>query len=118
MQKSESLLVSGVADTTPPRLKGYRDAPAYFGILSRILAQHAPDPDVQADLAIAFEEAIEQHKVRDWVGNRDVENKMKLALDDLLYAVTNAHAWSLSDAEQDAILGGIIDVAGRRDGLR
>ena len=77
----------------------------------------SPDPECLADLAIAFERCIEDHKVRDWVGNRDIENRMKLALDDVFYEANRANGWKLSDAEQDAVLEGIIDVARRRDSL-
>ncbi len=117
MRQHEETLTSGIADGTPPKLKAYRDARAYFGIMTDALESRAPAADDLADLAIEIEHAIEGQKVRDWVGNRDVENQMKLTLDDLLYKANRAHGWSLSAAEQDSILNGIIEVARRRDPL-
>ena len=111
------MLASGMTDSTPPKLKGYRDARAYFGVISDVIDTRAPDPDLLGDLAIAFERSIEEHKVRDWVGNRDVENRMKRDLDDLLYQANHDCGWQLSNAEQDAVLDGVIEVARRRVSL-
>jgi len=117
MQHAEGVLASGMTDNTPAQLRGYRDARAYFGILTEVLNGHTANLDPMADLAIQFERSIEAHKVRDWVGNRDIENQMKLALDDLLYAAKRANRWTLTSAEQDSVLDGILEVARRRDAL-
>ncbi len=117
MHEVEATLASGMTDNTPHKLKGYRDARAYFGVITDGLDGHSPDPEGLADLAIAFEQSIEHHKVRDWVGNRDIENQMKLALDELLYKANQINRWKLSSPDQDTILNGIIEVARRRDSL-
>lgn len=117
MHQHEEALTSGITDSTPPKLKAYRDARAYFGIMSDALESRAPFADSVAELAIDIERSIEGQKVRDWAGNRDIENQMKLALDDLLYKANRAHDWKLSAAEQDTLLNGLIEIARRRDSL-
>ena len=117
MRQAEETLASGVTDNTPARLSHSRDARAYFGIISESLESRAVDLEILADMAIEFEKCIESLKVRDWVGNRDVENKMKRDLDDQLYTMNRANGWNLSDADQDVLLNGIIAVARQRDSL-
>ncbi len=117
MHEVEAMLASGMTDGTPRKLTGYRDARAYFGVIADALESRSPNPDVLADLAMQFEHSIEADKVRDWVGNRDIENQMKLALDDLLYKANRVNDWKLSNAEQDSVLDGVIEVARRRDSL-
>ncbi|MCC6972493.1 MAG: type I restriction endonuclease subunit R [Anaerolineae bacterium] len=117
MKETETTLANGISGTTPPRLRQFRDARAYYGVMVDLLDERTPDLDSVAELVISFEQALEALKVRDWVGNRDIENQMKLALDDLLYQANSAQGWNLTSAEQDAVLDGIIEVARRRDSL-
>ena len=42
----------------------------------------SPAAEALADLPIAIECCVDDKKIRDWVGNRDVENQMKARLDD------------------------------------
>jgi hypothetical protein len=75
---------TGQDETTPPQLRRYKHAPAYFGVIHEPLGQYSPQSDgvsmeeLLADLAIKLEEIIERKKVRDWVNNLDVQNQMKL----------------------------------------
>ena len=117
MREHEATLVSGMAEGTPVRLAHFKHARAYFGVIQDTLEQHAIDPELLADIAIQFEATIEQLKVRDWVGNRDVENGIKSTLDDVLYAANRTNKWGLTDAEMDSVLDGVLDVARRRDSL-
>lgn len=117
MREAEETLASGMTDGMPHKLAPYKHARAYFGVISDVLNRHAPDPEALADLAILFERTIEAKKVRDWVGNRDIENRMKLALDDVLYDARREHGWTMSSADMDAVLDSVMEVARRRDSL-
>jgi len=90
MRQHEETLTSGITDNTPTRLKNLRDARAYFGIITDSLEIRSPAAEALADLAIAIEHCINDEKIRDWVGNRDVENQMKARLDDLLYHASHS----------------------------
>ena len=115
MRQHEETLTSGITDNTPSRLKNSRDARAYFGIVTDSLETRSPAAEALADLAIAIEHCIDDERIRDWAGNRDVENQMKARLDDLLYQASHSQGWKLTTAEQDTMLNGIIAVARRRD---
>jgi len=117
MRQHEETLTSGVTDNTPAGLKNSPDARAYFGIIIDSLETRSPAAETLAELAIEIAQYIHDKKIRDWVGNRDVENQMKAGLDDLLYQASHTHGWKLTTPEQDTILNGIIEVARRRDML-
>lgn len=105
----------------PAELRGHADAKAYFRLLQEGFAK-APGADKRSDLAaIAAETAmktmkvIDEKKIRDWTGNRDVENAMKNDLDDLLFSVKGRYDLGLSHDDIDEILEGVIRVAKKRD---
>ena len=58
---------------------------------------------------------IEEKKIRDWTSNRDVEKAMLNDLDDLMFSVKGRYDLTLSHADIDEMLEGVIRVAKRRD---
>jgi type I restriction enzyme, R subunit len=105
----------------PSELQGHPDAKAYFRLLLDGFGKTA-GADQRNDLAaIAAETAlkamkvIEEKKIRDWTGNRDIENAMTNELEDLLYLVKGRYDLAFKPADLDEILGGVIRVAKRRD---
>ena len=105
----------------PSELRVFPDAKAYFRLFLDGFEKTA-GADTRNDLAgVAAETAmkamrlIEEKKIRDWTGNRDVENAMLNALDDLLFSVKGRYDLALSHADIDQILEGVIRVAKRRD---
>jgi type I restriction enzyme R subunit len=109
------------ATSLPAELEGHPDARAYFRLLLESLEKTA-GADARTDLAaIAAEtalkamKAIEGRKIRDWTGNRDVENGMLDALEELLYGVKGRYEIALKSGDMDEILAGIMRVAKRRD---
>jgi hypothetical protein len=46
-----------------------------------------PDKSKIPDVAIRLEQIIEDKKIRDWTTNLDVQNEIKLAIEDYLYSV-------------------------------
>ncbi len=109
------------ASKLPAELQGHADAKAYFRLLLDGLGKVA-GADKRDDLAgIAAEAAlkamkvIEDRKIRDWTGNRDVENAMLNELEDLLYVVKGRYDIPFKPADMDEILAGVMRVAKRRD---
>ena len=70
---------------------------------------------IAAETALKAMKLIEEKKIRDWTANRDVENAMMIALEDLLYLVKGRYEIAIKPADMDEILGGVIRVAKRRD---
>ncbi len=115
---------AGREATLPARLRNYRHAPAYYGIVREHLtapAGHAADgldsDDLAATAAIRLEEIIEARKVRDWVGNSDVQNHMRNDIEDYLFRLKGRYELALDYAEIDAILEQVIHTARQRNNL-
>jgi type I restriction enzyme R subunit len=113
-QEGLAQMRSGHAESLPPQLHACRDAPAYYGVIRELLADYGLDDHAIADIAVAQEGAIEAHKVRDWDGNRDVQNQMKRALDDIFYAVEGRLGAPLRGEHLDVMIDRVIEVAKAR----
>jgi hypothetical protein len=73
--------------------------------------------ELMADLAIKLEEIIERRKVRDWTNNLDVQNQMKLEMEDYLVSLKDRYEVPMTYGDIDLILDSVIEVARQRDQL-
>ena len=105
---------SGYRKNIPPRLRKLRDAPAYYGVVRETLLEGRLPEDIQTEMAIRIETLLEQHKIRDWMDNRDVLNCMRNAIEDYLYEVGDAQKIRFRDVELDEIIEQVIDIARKR----
>ena len=111
----------GKDDATPDKLRRFKHAPAYHGVIREPLAQYTTNTEavsieeLTADIAIEMEAIIEQRKVRDWVNNLDVQNQMKREIEDYLYSVKGRFELPLTGGDIDQILDSVIEVARQRD---
>ena len=112
---------SGQDSSLPQQLADRLDAIAYFGLMVEALNTQqlgGTNDDLVslvADLALQLELAINQLKVRDWTTSLDVANRMKIALEDLIYDFKNAHGLVLTSGEMDTIIETIVETARKRD---
>jgi type I restriction enzyme, R subunit len=106
----------GHSSDLPQQLIGTKDAPAYYGLLNELFT--ATDRESTADLAVAVERQLNRVKVRDWVANPDVINRMKGVLDDLLYEFSRHVGVKLDTPVLDALIDQIVEVAKNRDAIR
>jgi type I restriction enzyme R subunit len=118
---------AGRDDALPAELRHYRDAPAYYGVIREPLAQYVGATVGQAglnadalaaEMAIRCETIIEANKVRDWTQNPDVQNRMRLAMEDFLDEIERNRGLALADGDRDVILDNVIYVARQREMLR
>jgi type I restriction enzyme R subunit len=63
-----------------------------------------------------LEEIIEGRKVRDWVGNDDVENRIRDDMEDYLYDLQGKAGIPLTGTDMDEIMDAVIAVARNREG--
>jgi type I restriction enzyme R subunit len=70
--------------------------------------------DGVAGLAIAIEDIIERLAIVHWQSNSDVQNRMRIEIEDELFRFKEAHALELSFAEMDRLMDTCIEVARRR----
>jgi type I restriction enzyme R subunit len=55
--------------------------------------------------------------VRDWVNNVDVQNQMRMEIEDYLYSIKGRYEVQLTSGDMDLILDAVIEVARQRDQL-
>ena len=109
------------SSNVPQELRSHPDATAYFRLFHEGLGKATggtPRSDlaaIAAETALKAVKVIDEKKIRDWTGNRDVENAIKNDLDDLLFSVKGRYDLALSHADIDDMLEGVIRVAKRRD---
>ena len=56
--------------------------------------------------------------MRDWAQNPDVQNHMRLAMEDYLDEIERSRGLALAEGDRDVILDNVIYVARKRDALR
>ena len=110
MQRQET---SGYRQDIPQRLRSLRDAPAYYGVVRESLSGRLSE-EVLAEIAAQVETLIEQNKIRDWVDNPDVLNRMRNGIEDYLYDIEKAQQVRFSNVELDEIIEWVIDIARKR----
>lgn len=99
----------------PAKIRNNDDAKAYFGVLKQELTlQTEGTEDMLADYAIKVHEIIEGLKIRDWQGNKDIQNKMAVELEDLLYALKGRFGLEITSDDIEKIIETLIMVAKRR----
>ena len=100
----------------PKELEGKEVAKAFYGIVQEYLNKgnnnKAQQKSVLAKLALAINEIICRHVIRDWISNRDVINQMKNDIDDFLYDLKADI--TLTTDQMDDIINESISIAKRR----
>jgi type I restriction enzyme R subunit len=105
---------SGYRQDVPQRLRKLRDAPAYYGIVRDSLLDDRLSEDVLAEIAVQVEALIEGQKIRDWVDNPDVLNRMRNEIEDYLYAIEETQDVHFSKVDLDESMEQVIDIAKKR----
>lgn len=98
----------------PERLKRYRHAPAYYGVLRESLTSYGLNDQRIADIAIRQEEIIEANQVTDWDTNFDIQQKMKRHLDSHLYEVERETGIEFDINQLDVIIDQVLEIAKAR----
>jgi len=119
MQGYQDAIVGGREEDIPAPLRGRPTAQAYFGVLGEVLANY-PDRDADAraelaaDMAVAIDDRIQAHGIRDWIHNADVQQQMTDAIDDYLFELRDRAGLALDTADMDAIIERCLDIARKR----
>ncbi len=108
-------------DAYPQALKGHEDARAYFGIIKNELIEVLDDAGKQTELASAAaleaEKIINEHKIRDWVYNTDVQNQMRNDMEDYFFDLKDKVGVELSVEQMDTVMDKLLSIARRRDNV-
>jgi type I restriction enzyme R subunit len=114
-------LQSNDASNLPPILKGKGDALAYYRLILKTLEESDGTPteidlkSISANMAIAADNIIDSHKVRDWKRKDDVKNTMTNDLEDLLFDLKKNQLPDLASETIDAVLESVMRTAVKRE---
>lgn len=104
-------------DDLPSKLTGKEDARAYYHEVAETLNRH-PDgfdaKDVAANAGLKVDEIIRNRRIVGWTTNSDVQNRMRLEIEDYLHELMTEKKFQLGYDEIDNIIEGCIAVARRR----
>jgi type I restriction enzyme R subunit len=111
-------------DVTPPELRHSKHAAAYYGVLRETASHYYTETErahlieLSKEMALRIEKIIESHKIRDWVCNTDVQNRMKADIEDYLFdEVQPKFGVQIDISMLDEVLERLIDLARKRDPL-
>lgn len=113
----ESVL-SRTGDKLPEILRDRDVAKAFYGVVNEVFARLGQPDDslaaLAAEAAVRIDDAVQGLLVVDWRTNRDVQNQMRNAIDDLLYALKAERGVGLTTDDMDAIVERSLDIAKNR----
>lgn len=98
-------------DDLPRALDGKEVAKAYFGVLRDGLNAKDLDPNHLAVLAIAVDDTILKLRIVNWVQSPDQQNRMRTAIEDVLFEWAHARGLSLDFLVVDHLIESCIDIA-------
>ena len=103
-------------EEVPDVLKSRNVAKAYFDIVRDQFAATdiALDETSCADLAMRIEDIIQDKRKVDWTDDIDVQNRMRIAIEEELFALKGSRGIELDFDTIDRLLDRLIDVARRR----
>jgi type I restriction enzyme, R subunit len=111
--------------TTPPELRHTKHAAAYYGLIRETAGNYFTEADrerllgIASEMAICIEKIIDKHKIRDWVRNTDIHNRMKVEIEDYIFdEIQGKHNIQIDMLMLDEILDNLIELARRRDALQ
>jgi type I restriction enzyme R subunit len=96
------------------RLNGHEVAKAYYGIVKETIQPGESREDRSeafARAALEVENIVERNRIVNWVDNIDVQNRMRIEIEDMLFDWKEQEGIELTFEEIDRILDQSIDVA-------
>ena len=103
-------------EDVPAVLKNRDVAKSYYDVLrdeAEAAGLSLPD-DEAAQFAALVDDTIRARRKVDWTDDVDVQNQMKIAIEDELFAFNKAHGVEMGFDTIDRVLDRVIDVARRR----
>jgi type I restriction enzyme, R subunit len=103
-------------DAVPPVLAGRGVARTYYDVVGEVLREAggaASDAEVAA-LAVAIDDIIERLKIVHWEQNTDVQNRMRIEIEDELFRFKDEYGVALTFDAMDRLMDTCIEVARRR----
>ena len=107
-------VLNRTGDNVPERLNGHEVAKAYYGIVKETIQpsdSEANRSEAYAKVALEVEKIIERNRIVNWVDNNDVQNRMRIEIEVMLFDWKEREGVDLTFDEIDQILDQTINVA-------
>jgi type I restriction enzyme R subunit len=110
-------VMNRTGDDLPKVLETADVAKAYYGVINEQVGKAIGEESAQAIAealgvtAIEIDKIIDQHRIVRWIDNIDVQNQMKMAIEDYLFDVQEAQGIELDFDTIDDILDRVIEIA-------
>ena len=110
-------VMNRTGDDLPKVLVTADVAKAYYGVINEQIGKAIGEENAKAiteelgKAAIEIDKTIDQHRIVRWVDNIDVQNRMKMAIEDYLFEVQEAQNIQLDFDTIDDILDRVIEIA-------
>ena len=104
-------------DDLPSKLAGNEDARAYYHEVAEMLSRHPDgfDPkDVAADAGLKVDQIVQSRRIVGWTTNIDVQNRIRLEIEDYLHELMAERGFQLDYDEIDSVIEGCLALARRR----
>ncbi len=115
--EAEEGILNRTGDAVPAMLQNEDGAQAFYGVLHEALAGHLEGETVKnvaANLALGVDAMFQREIIVNWVHNTDVENRMRNAIENLLYEVKDAQKIELTFEEMDEAIERCLGIARAR----
>jgi type I restriction enzyme R subunit len=114
-QEIEHAVLNRTDEGLPAALKNHDMARRYHGVIYEVMKPHEKGGSslkgLAAEVALEVENIISGLYIRDWTTNNDQKNKIRTAIEDLLFEEKKKHGVDLSFDDMDAIMDRSLDVA-------
>lgn len=106
---------SRIGDDVPPALAQRDVARAFFGVLEEVIAKsdekESDAREISTTASLAIDDIVQQHRIVNWTRNVDVQNRMRIAIEDYLFELLEQRGVTLTFGEIDQVLEAIVDIA-------
>jgi type I restriction enzyme, R subunit len=107
-------VLNRTGDQIPDSLVDHEVAKAYFGTIREVLAVEVDVPDIDkilAEAALMVESLVEKYRVVNWINDVDTQNRMRTAIEDLMFEIKDTNGWNITFESIDKIMEECIGVA-------
>lgn len=107
-------VLNRTGDKIPAVLDGHDVAKAYFGVLKEVLNAFEIPDDLFAQTALQIDTAIDALRIVNWSQDIDVQNRMRIEIEDLLFEFKAQTSQDFGFDEIDALIEKCLDIARAR----
>ncbi|MBT9548921.1 MAG: type I restriction endonuclease subunit R [Candidatus Sericytochromatia bacterium] len=107
-------VLNRTGDKIPTVLEGHDVAKAYFGVLKEVLNEYDIPDDLFAQTAMTIDKTIETLRIVNWSQDQDVQNRMRIDIEDLLFEFKTQSQQDFGFDEIDSLIEKCLDIAKAR----